>query len=66
MGYDPVYGARALKRAIQKYLETPFGRRILSGEIRDGDKVIVDGKSGGDFTYSTKGAGDAETVGSSG
>jgi ATP-dependent Clp protease ATP-binding subunit ClpB len=65
MGYDPVYGARPLKRAIQKYLETPLGRRILSGEIRDGDKVIVDWKSG-DFTYSTKGAGRAETVGSSG
>ena len=65
MGYDPVYGARALKRAIQKYLETPLGRRILSGEIRDDDKAIVNGKSG-DFTYSTKGAGDAETVGSSG
>ncbi len=65
MGYDPVYGARPLKRAIQKYLETPLGRRILSGEIRDGDKVIVDWKSE-DFTYSTKGAGRAETVGSAG
>ncbi len=65
MGYDPVYGARPLKRAIQKYLETPLGRRLLSGEIHDGDKVIVDWKSG-DFTYSTKGAGRAESAGSAG
>jgi ATP-dependent Clp protease ATP-binding subunit ClpB len=41
-GYDPVYGARPLKRAIQKELETPIGRRLLAGEIKDGDKVLVD------------------------
>ncbi len=40
-GYDPVYGARPLKRAIQRELETPLGRRILGGEIRDGDTVEV-------------------------
>jgi ATP-dependent Clp protease ATP-binding subunit ClpB len=42
LGYDPVYGARPLKRAIQKELETPLGRRILQGNIRDGHKVLVD------------------------
>ncbi|HET9095980.1 MAG TPA: ATP-dependent chaperone ClpB [Candidatus Baltobacteraceae bacterium] len=41
-GYDPVYGARPLKRAIQKELETPLGRKILAGEIRDDEKVVVD------------------------
>jgi len=41
-GYDPVYGARPLKRAIQKELETPLGRKILAGEIRDGSKVVVE------------------------
>ncbi|MDQ6823253.1 MAG: ATP-dependent chaperone ClpB [Candidatus Eremiobacteraeota bacterium] len=41
-GYDPVYGARPLKRAIQKELETPLGRKILAGEVRDGSKVVVD------------------------
>jgi ATP-dependent Clp protease ATP-binding subunit ClpB len=41
-GYDPVYGARPLKRAIQKELETPLGRKILAGEVRDGQKVVVD------------------------
>jgi ATP-dependent Clp protease ATP-binding subunit ClpB len=52
-GYDPVYGARPLKRAIQKELETPIGRRLLAGEIKDGDKVIV-GWQDGKFTFSTK------------
>ncbi|HKO42096.1 MAG TPA: ATP-dependent chaperone ClpB [Pyrinomonadaceae bacterium] len=64
-GYDPVYGARPLKRAIQKELETPIGRRLLAGEIRDGDKVIVGWKDG-EFTFSTKTAERAETVGSGG
>jgi len=42
VGYDPVYGARPLKRAVQRELETPLGRRILAGEIRDGQRVYVD------------------------
>ena len=41
VGYDPHYGARPLKRTIQKELETPLGRKILSGEINDGDTVDV-------------------------
>ncbi len=41
-GYDPVYGARPLKRAIQKELETPLGRKILAGDVQDGQKVVVD------------------------
>jgi ATP-dependent Clp protease ATP-binding subunit ClpB len=41
-GYDPIYGARPLKRAVQKELETPLGRRILAGEIKDGQNVFVD------------------------
>ena len=42
VGYDPVYGARPLKRAVQRELETPLGRRILAGDIRDGQSVFVD------------------------
>ncbi|HEY8433140.1 MAG TPA: AAA family ATPase, partial [Sphingomicrobium sp.] len=42
VGYDPVYGARPLKRAVQKYLQDPLADRILSGEIRDGSTVRVD------------------------
>ncbi|TAM78447.1 ATP-dependent chaperone ClpB [bacterium] len=41
-GYDPVYGARPLKRAIQRELETPLGRKIIAGEIREGQLVRVD------------------------
>jgi ATP-dependent Clp protease ATP-binding subunit ClpB len=41
-GYDPLYGARPLKRAIQKEIETPLGRLILKGEVRDGKSVLVD------------------------
>jgi len=40
-GYDPTYGARPLKRTIQKEIETPLGRKILAGEINDGDTVNV-------------------------
>jgi len=40
-GFDPHYGARPLKRTIQKELETPLGRRILSGDVADGDTVEV-------------------------
>ncbi|HEY4433340.1 MAG TPA: ATP-dependent chaperone ClpB [Candidatus Cybelea sp.] len=41
VGYDPHYGARPLKRTIQKELETPLGRKILAGEIEEGDAVDV-------------------------
>jgi ATP-dependent Clp protease ATP-binding subunit ClpB len=42
VGYDPAFGARPLKRAIQKEVETPLGRQILQGAIRDGHHVLVD------------------------
>jgi ATP-dependent Clp protease ATP-binding subunit ClpB len=41
-GYDPVYGARPLKRAIQRELETPLARRILAGELHDGERAVAD------------------------
>ncbi len=41
IGYDPHYGARPLKRTIQKEIETPLGRKILAGEIGDGEAVAV-------------------------
>jgi ATP-dependent Clp protease ATP-binding subunit ClpB len=40
-GYDPVYGARPLKRVIQRELQNPLAEKILAGEIRDGDVVRV-------------------------
>ena len=42
VGYDPVYGARPLKRAIQKELETQIAKKILRGELKDGDTIFVD------------------------
>jgi ATP-dependent Clp protease ATP-binding subunit ClpB len=42
VGYDPVYGARPLKRAVQKYLQDPLADKILAGEIPDGSRVRVD------------------------
>lgn len=42
VGYDPTYGARPLKRAIQREIETPLGREILRGLIKDGDQVRID------------------------
>ena len=46
-GYDPVYGARPLKRLIQQELETPIARQLVKGELRDGDTVTVDLKNKG-------------------
>ncbi len=42
VGYDPVYGARPLKRAVQKYLQDPLADMILAGEVKDGDTVAAD------------------------
>ncbi|HET7063824.1 MAG TPA: AAA family ATPase, partial [Rudaea sp.] len=46
VGFDPVYGARPLKRAIQQQLENPLAREILEGKFRSGDTVSVDAQSG--------------------
>jgi len=42
VGYDPVYGARPLKRAVQKYLQDPLADLILKGEVKDGSTITVD------------------------
>jgi ATP-dependent Clp protease ATP-binding subunit ClpB len=41
-GYDPVYGARPLKRAIQRLLENPLAQQLLAGEFHPGDAIVVD------------------------
>jgi ATP-dependent Clp protease ATP-binding subunit ClpB len=46
IGFDPVYGARPLKRAIQRELMNPLSRMILQGEVRDGHQVSVDYRDG--------------------
>jgi ATP-dependent Clp protease ATP-binding subunit ClpB len=45
-GFDPVYGARPLKRAIQQQLENPLAQRILGGEFGPGDTILVTAKDG--------------------
>jgi ATP-dependent Clp protease ATP-binding subunit ClpB len=42
VGYDPAYGARPLKRTLQKEIETVLGRQLLKGDVRDGQHVVVD------------------------
>jgi ATP-dependent Clp protease ATP-binding subunit ClpB len=46
VGFDPVYGARPLKRAIQSQLENPLAQKILSGEFLSGDVIQVDAAEG--------------------
>jgi ATP-dependent Clp protease ATP-binding subunit ClpB len=58
VGYDPVYGARPLKRALQKEVENVLGRLILEGKIRDGQRVLVDYDAGkGQLTFTATAAG---------
>jgi ATP-dependent Clp protease ATP-binding subunit ClpB len=55
-GYDPVYGARPLKRAIQRMIQDPLSTKLLSGDFVPGDHIVVDeGKDGGlEFRKATK------------
>jgi ATP-dependent Clp protease ATP-binding subunit ClpB len=55
-GWDPTYGARPLKRALQRLVENPLALRLLEGDFEEGDTVRVDG-SGGDLEFEK-----AETV----
>jgi ATP-dependent Clp protease ATP-binding subunit ClpB len=45
-GFDPVYGARPLKRAIRAQLENPLAQEILAGHFKPGDRVEVDAQDG--------------------
>jgi ATP-dependent Clp protease ATP-binding subunit ClpB len=47
IGFDPVYGARPLKRAIQRELETAVAKGILRGDFTDGDEITIDSVEGG-------------------
>jgi len=55
VGYDPSYGARPLKRAIQKELETPLGRSLLKGDVQDEQTITVDyDRASGGLKFSVK------------
>jgi ATP-dependent Clp protease ATP-binding subunit ClpB len=50
-GYDPAYGARPLKRAIQRLIQDPLALKILDGEVQHGDHVVIDATPGGELTF---------------
>ncbi len=50
-GYDPLYGARPLRRAVQKYIEDPVSEEILKAKFKDGSKIKVKHKEGADELY---------------
>jgi ATP-dependent Clp protease ATP-binding subunit ClpC len=52
-GYDPVYGARPLRRALEKYVENPLSIKVLGGEFKEGDMIVVDAGDEG-LTFTTK------------
>jgi ATP-dependent Clp protease ATP-binding subunit ClpB len=53
-GYDPVYGARPLKRLIQQQIENPLARKLLKGEFGAGDTVVVD-RAGEGYSFAKAG-----------
>ena len=50
-GYDPVYGARPLKRAIQRMIQDPLATKLLKGEFKAGDHIVVDEAPDGNITF---------------
>ena len=59
-GYDPIYGARPLRRIIERYVENPLSSKVLRGELKEGDVVRVDlGKDGLTFKTKTKAVAEA-------
>jgi len=50
-GYDPVYGARPLKRLLQREIETTLARKILAAEVTEGARVVVDVGDGGQLVF---------------
>jgi ATP-dependent Clp protease ATP-binding subunit ClpB len=61
-GYDPIYGARPLKRVIQQRLQNALALKLLQGEFREGDTIIVDLEASGQFGFAKAGVGEALAV----
>ena len=51
IGYDPVYGARPLKRAIQNWIENPLAQEVLKGEYVPGDRIAVELNSANELLF---------------
>jgi ATP-dependent Clp protease ATP-binding subunit ClpB len=60
-GYDPVYGARPLKRYIQRELETRVGRALIADELQAGGKIVVDA-AGGELSVVTHNGGESKAA----
>jgi len=56
LGYDPVYGARPLRRAVQSWIENPLAQRVIRGDYNPGDRIVVDVSDEG-FAFSKREAG---------
>jgi ATP-dependent Clp protease ATP-binding subunit ClpB len=50
-GYDPAYGARPLKRALQRLVQNPLATGVLDGRFKDGDHIMVDAAEDGTLTF---------------
>jgi ATP-dependent Clp protease ATP-binding subunit ClpB len=61
VGYDPAYGARPLKRVIQKQIVDPLALKLIQAEVRAGDHVVVDAENG-ELTFSVLDVGEPEEV----
>jgi len=57
-GFDPSYGARPLKRTIQKRIQDPLAIKILEGQFHDGDRIRVDAEENGEITFTLQGSSD--------
>jgi ATP-dependent Clp protease ATP-binding subunit ClpC len=53
-GYNPAYGARPLRRTVQRMIETPLSRELLKGTYQPGDTVLVDLDERGSLTFTRK------------
>jgi ATP-dependent Clp protease ATP-binding subunit ClpB len=62
-GYDPAFGARPLKRAIQRLIQNPLAMQLLEGRFHDGDHIVVTVGAGGTLTFERAGAGTPEAAG---
>jgi len=61
-GYDPIFGARPLKRVIQQRIQNELALKLLQGDFRDGDTIEVGVDPGSKFTFAKAGAEEAVGV----
>jgi ATP-dependent Clp protease ATP-binding subunit ClpB len=62
-GYDPAYGARPLKRAIQRLLQDPLATALIRGDFGEGDTIVADAGPGDELVFRKKGAAEPAAAG---